>query len=127
MKQVVFNGVICLSCNTLIASYYTHDYKTCNCENKTMVDGGLSYGRYGGVNMDLVEPFIIYSDDKIERIRKFLCRGTEKDGKTEFIPLCKMSEEWIKNVIKYLGENHQWYQEILLRELQYRSTHGIII
>ncbi len=47
-------GVLCRGCGTILVSYSTHDYKTCRCPNKTMVDGGPDYIRYGGVSFDKV-------------------------------------------------------------------------
>ena len=46
--------VKCLSCGVILESTHRHDYKTCSCENKTMVDGGSDYLRMGGKNMSLV-------------------------------------------------------------------------
>lgn len=34
-------------CNTLVASFYRHDYVSCKC-GKSFVDGGREYQRYGG-------------------------------------------------------------------------------
>jgi hypothetical protein len=40
-------GVQCPVCIKRMFSFHVHDYKTCGCENETMVDGGRSYLRYG--------------------------------------------------------------------------------
>ena len=45
----------CLSCNTILESKYRHDFQMCNCENKTFVDGGDDYLRFGGVDLNLIE------------------------------------------------------------------------
>ncbi len=47
--------VKCLECGVVLESTYRHDYKVCKCPNKTMVDGGNDYLRYGGKDMDKVE------------------------------------------------------------------------
>lgn len=52
-KQLIYNSVKCLNCGEILVSYHRHDYKTCNCENETMCDGGLDYGRYGGKDLSL--------------------------------------------------------------------------
>lgn len=47
--------VKCLKCNTILESKYRHDFVQCKCENKTFVDGGNDYCRYGGADLSLVE------------------------------------------------------------------------
>lgn len=47
-KTKVIWGVKCPKCSKRMFSFFTHDYKTCGCPNNTMVDGGMSYLRYGG-------------------------------------------------------------------------------
>ncbi len=58
--QLKRNRVKCLSCGEILESYSRWDYKTCDCPQKTMVDGGLEYERYGGVDLDLVETMFEY-------------------------------------------------------------------
>lgn len=50
------NAIMCRGCGEILFSKFTHDYKTCSCENRTMIDGGGSYQRYGGKQMGLVRP-----------------------------------------------------------------------
>lgn len=45
------DGILCHQCGTILVSYYTHDYKTCQCENSAMVDGGSDYLRYGAIDI----------------------------------------------------------------------------
>lgn len=40
-------GVKCVRCKERMFSLHVHDYKLCGCSNKTMVDGGRVYLRYG--------------------------------------------------------------------------------
>lgn len=68
--------VLCLMCNTVLESRYTHDFQQCDCENQTFVDGGDTYLRSGGVDLDKV---LIITDDlsyevakKIENIAESL-------------------------------------------------------
>lgn len=53
------NIVVCVACLELLESNFGHDFKTCNCPNKTFVDGGREpgNGRMGGRNMSLVRHF----------------------------------------------------------------------
>jgi len=47
--------VRCLACGTVLVSRHVHDYRVCGCPQETMVDGGRSYLRWGGVDVRLVE------------------------------------------------------------------------
>lgn len=53
-KERYQDAVMCANCQTVLYSINRHHYHTCDCENKTMVDGGKDYLRCGGVQMDLV-------------------------------------------------------------------------
>lgn len=64
MKYVLYNlpkqikkhtGVLCLSCGWIRLSFHGHDYVVCPCPNKTMVDGGHNYLRYGGVDLNKIQ------------------------------------------------------------------------
>jgi hypothetical protein len=64
MKNIEFKyaheGVVCLCCGRVLISYFTHDYKTCPCDQQTMVDGGqLGYVRYGGKDLSLIRHVLI--------------------------------------------------------------------
>lgn len=122
--RLVANGVHCKMCDTLLFSYTTHDFKVCSCDNKTMVDGGLSYPKYGGNDMSFVSPITIYSNDPFEKVRNYHCRGARgKSGKEplKWIPLCKMTDEHLAAVIEYGGA--PWHLELISKELQYRREH----
>lgn len=54
-KERYQDAVLCLGCNVLLYSITGHHYHTCGCYNETMVDGGKSYIRCGGLNLDLVK------------------------------------------------------------------------
>ena len=56
------NSVKCLGCNAVLDSNYRHDYKMCECENKTSVDGGLSYQRTGGEDLNLIEDLSVWKE-----------------------------------------------------------------
>lgn len=46
---------MCLVCQQILVSDYQHDFQQCDCEQKTMIDGGGGIGsRFGGVFLDLV-------------------------------------------------------------------------
>lgn len=52
-------AILCLSCGIVLSSYFRHDYKTCDCPNAAMVDGGYDYIRYGAVDMDKIQWVIL--------------------------------------------------------------------
>lgn len=43
--------VLCLKCGTLLFSLSQHDYRTCDCPNEAMIDGGDAYLRCGAKNL----------------------------------------------------------------------------
>lgn len=51
------NAVKCLACGKVLHSKHRHDFRSCNCENETFVDGGLDYQRVGGKDLSLVAVF----------------------------------------------------------------------
>jgi hypothetical protein len=62
-RYLTRNAVRCKRCGDVLESLYRHDYRECECENQTMVDGGLAYERYGGKDMSLIEPLFEYETD----------------------------------------------------------------
>ena len=62
-KYLTRNAVQCLQCGIVLESLHRHDYRTCDCPNMTMVDGGLDYKRWGGTDMSLVKPLYEYETD----------------------------------------------------------------
>ncbi len=52
------NAIRCLGCDVVLVSLYRHDYRTCACENASMVDGGYEYHRRGW-NSGTVQPSYI--------------------------------------------------------------------
>jgi|SRR6187402_2761982 len=103
-KKLIFNSVVCLQCGEQLISRHIHDYRVCGCENGTMCDGGNSYERHGGQNLDLVQSFCIYDDEPHEILRLYIERGTygvKGDEELKYIKLKDMSDEHLKAVIEY--------------------------
>ena len=48
-------GILCTSCGKILVSWSVHNYKTCGCPNKTMIDGGSEYLRYGAKDMGRIQ------------------------------------------------------------------------
>lgn len=126
MKQLVYNSVTCLQCKETLVSTHRHDYKTCKCDNKTMVDGGLCYTRYGGKDMSLVQHNHLYTDEPHEKIREVFGRGTygiNGDEDFRYVLLKDIEVDWLKNIIKYeknLRPNNP-FLKIYKNELKWRK------
>ena len=126
-KQLVHNSVTCLECGETLVSFHTHDYKTCSCENETMVDGGLSYGRYGGKDLNKVQTNYLYDDAPFEKIREVVCRGGRGiDGREElkYVKLSEVNDEWLGAIIDYEEQYrpNNKYLPIYYKELNYRNN-----
>lgn len=125
---MVYNAVQCKDCKEILVSHYTHDYKTCKCPQETMVDGGLSYGRYGGKDMDKVISLHVYSDEDFLKVREYAHWGNRgKDGKQPltYLPLSKMTNNHLIALLDY--GIVQWYKDLVEEELAYRKKNEIVI
>ena len=71
------NSVKCLGCNAVLDSNYRHDYKMCGCENKSSVDGGLSYQRTSGVDLDLIEDLSVRKEISKSEYQKLVDKRKE--------------------------------------------------
>jgi hypothetical protein len=121
-KQLVYNSVTCLECNETIVSYHRHDYKTCNCPNSAIVDGGLDYLRYGAMDMKKIKIFAVYTDDPFKTVRQYATRGSRgTDGRQplKWIPLSEMEDDHLEAVLNYGGPD--WHLELIRKEIDYRK------
>lgn len=119
-KFLIQNSVICLACGDKLISYHHHDYVTCNCSNQTSCDGGLSYERFGGKDLELVKSNSVYSDAPFDVVREVLFRGgrgINGDEELKYVALKDIDDEWLENIIiyeeEYRPENKylQFYKE----------------
>ena len=60
IKVLTKNSVRCLVCNTVLESKHRHHFLECGCKNQTFNDGGLSYNRVGGKDLNLIEDLCEY-------------------------------------------------------------------
>jgi len=122
MRQLIYNAVKCLECNETIVSRHRHDYKTCDCPNKAMVDGGLDYQRYGAKSMSRIVAIDIYADDDFEIVRRYAVRGSRgKDGlqPLSWIAICDMDDDYLQAVVDYGGAD--WHIDLIKKEIEYRK------
>ena len=130
--QIILNRVQCKNCGEVLTSYNRHDYKTCGCENETMVDGGTDYQRYGGKDLSLVDSSstIYLSDDHMMNRSAAHWGGRGKDGREalSYKSVADMSNEHILNILLDMrGRIAPWIQRIMDEELEYRFTNNILI
>ena len=121
MRQLVYNAVRCLECDELLVSCHVHDYKTCSCPNKAMVDGGTVYSRYGAMSIDNIEKIDIYDDDDFEIVRKYAVRGSRGpngDKPLSYIAICDMDDDYLQSVLNYGGA--EWHINLIKKEIEYR-------
>lgn len=122
MRQLVYNSVKCLECSEELISYHRHDYKVCGCPNETMVDGGLSYERFGAKDISKVELMHVYDDDDFSLVRKKHCRGgrgVNGDQPISWTAICDMNDDWLKAVVDYGGP--EWHINIIKKEIEWRK------
>jgi hypothetical protein len=114
---------------------HRHDYVTYTDKNglEYMVDGGNEYLRRTVHEEAPYEELTIYEDSPFEVIRESFHRGGRgKDGRQPltWVPMSKMSDEWLRACIIYneergLGESIA--NELYKKELEYRQENGISI
>lgn len=132
LEQIILNRVQCKSCKEVLISYHRHDYKTCDCENKTMIDGGTAYQRYGGKDLDLVDTSstIYLSEDHMMNRSAAHWGNRGKDGKSplSYKSVAEMSNDHLENIIKNMsGRIEPWMEQIIAKELEYRGINNIIV
>jgi len=55
----------CLNCDMILESVHTHDFHSCDCENRAYIDGGNDYMRFGCMDITKV---LFWDEEK----KKFL-------------------------------------------------------
>jgi hypothetical protein len=156
-KRIILNQIKTPD-GTILRSMHRHDYVTHKDANglEYMVDGGIDYLRrtvhqsnltiglrikkfflkvLGKTWKDPLEytELSIYDDDPFEVIRENFCRGGRgKDGlqPLTWVPISKMSNDWLKACIKYnndRGLGGSFPSKMYRKELKYRKINNISI
>jgi len=131
-KQIILNRVQCKSCGDVLTSYNRHDYKTCGCENETMIDGGTDYQRYGGKDLSLVDTSstIYLSDDHMMNRSAAHWGNRGKDGRDplSYKSVADMSNDHIINILLDMGGKiAPWMERIMDDEILHRINNNITI
>ena len=69
VKVLTLNSVRCLVCNEVLVSKSQHHFVMCSCPNETATDGGNSYQRFMGRDLDKVEDlskYIVMTEQEYE-------------------------------------------------------------
>ena len=69
VKVLTLNSVRCLVCNEVLVSKSQHHFVMCQCPNETATDGGNSYQRFMGRDLDKIEnlsKYIIMTEQEYE-------------------------------------------------------------
>jgi len=130
--QIILNRIQCKGCGEVLTSYNRHDYKTCGCENETMIDGGTDYQRYGGKDLSLVDSSstIYLSDDHMMNRSAAHWGNRGKDGRSplSYKSIADMSNDHIINILLDMGGKiAPWMERIMNDEMLYRINNNIII
>ena len=130
--QIILNRVQCKNCGEVLTSYNRHDYKTCGCENETMIDGGTDYQRYGGKDLSLVDSnsTIYLSDDHMMNRSAAHWGNRGKDGRDplSYKSIADMSNDHISNILKDMtGKIAPWMEDIMMIEMFNRISNKITI
>ena len=126
LEQIVLSTATCKKCGDVLISRHRHDYVMCTCDNKTMLDGGTDYQRYGGVDLSLIDlSGTVYLTDGFEKCRTAPIWGSYgKDGDQllKFMSVSEMETEHLEAVIKELGHRvEKWRLDLMLEELENRE------
>ena len=126
LEQIVLSTATCKKCGDVLISRYRHDYVMCTCDNKTMLDGGTDYQRYGGVDLSLIDlSGTVYLTDGFEKCRTapiWGSYGKDGDQPLKFMSVSEMETEHLEAVIKELGHRiEKWRLNLMLQELENRE------
>ena len=113
---------------TILWSRHVHDYVEYVDKNGEtyILDGGRDYIR-STVNKIPPKSLAVYDDAPWEEQRMVILRGTfDKDTNRVWIPLAKLSNDHINNIIQY-NKDYGHNTEVYERELEYRKEHDIFI
>jgi hypothetical protein len=125
LEQIVLSTATCKKCGDVLISRHRHDYVMCGCDNKTMLDGGTEYQRFGGKVLKYVDlSGTIYLSDGFEKCRTAPIWGSYgKDGTepVKYMSVAEMDTEHLGAVIKEMGPRiEKWRLDLMKQELEDR-------
>ena len=110
---------------TRLESLHRHDYKSYQDQNGEtyVLDGGLDYIRKS-VNKVPARDACVYADDAHELIRaafKWGTRGKNGDEPISYVPIARMTNEHIENILTTQHHIRPYVREVFKNELKYRN------
>ena len=99
-KVLTLNSVKCLECGEVLVSKSQHHFVMCSCPNETATDGGNSYQRFMGRDLDKVEnlsKYIIMTEQEYEDMleRKRIKDEEILQKKIESGEMIQLGGKWI--------------------------------
>jgi hypothetical protein len=109
----IMGKVQCLECGEVLESKHRHDYVSCNCPNKTSVDGGDDYLRIGGKDLNKIKALnpgdnleIVIPKTREERALELLQVANDSlDCLMEMISPMDLEEEAFITKVEYLTDD----------------------
>lgn len=77
-QNIALDAIQCLDCGWIGVSYYRHDYKTCKCPNKAMIDGGRAYLRAGAKDLSRIQQLCVSVPKEPSTRKSILGKGPRK-------------------------------------------------
>lgn len=118
---------------TILISRHQHDYVEYRDKNglEYMVDGGLTYLRRFEQEIPYTE-LSVYSTASYDIIRKNFyraSRGKTGKAKLKWVPLCKISDDWLNGIIEYNKslKIKDYYSQLYKREQRYRKNFTFVV
>lgn len=132
-KRVLLVSQIRTPDGTVLTSRFVHDYAEHRDANGELyfIDGGNMYQNTSWNKIPFTD-ISIYTDSPFEEIRENFMRGTfDKNGNRLWKPICECTDKHLENILIYNKEHcpntPQWYNDIIIKEQEYRKEHGIVI
>lgn len=115
--------ITCLECGSVLVSVHRHDYKTCDCPNRTMIDGGSDYVRYGGRDMDKVRVEEFSMDPEDPAYDHALVSNIKFWNTTDarLMSLANFDDDHLRNVAPMLLARKSKYAGACQHEIQRRG------
>ena len=103
-KVLTLNSVKCLECGEVLVSKSQHHFVSCSCKNQCFTDGGLSYNRAGGKDLDKIEDlckYVIMTEQEYEDMleRKRVKEAEVLQQKIDAGLMVKFGDRWISKEV----------------------------
>jgi len=118
---IIQNALKCLACGKIIASTSVHDYASCGCANKAMVDGGKEYIRCGWIDKELIQDLSVFEKDSFETMCDKLVWGSygiKGDEPLKFNFIKDLEVDHINAILKNVKSISFYHKEVMTEILK---------